>query len=149
MTLAVDVASDRVRAPLGRGRVVGIVRTVLQAEGVEDALISVAFLSRRAMAALNRKHLGRAGATDVIAFGLARTDRRIPVIGDIYISPDVARKHAREHGVGVREEIARLAVHGTLHVLGHEHPEGTERTESSMWRRQEVLLVKALRKERQ
>ena len=146
MTLTVDVATDRVRAPLGRARVMGIVRTVLQAEGVEDALISVAFLSRRAIAALNRKHLGRAGATDVIAFGLARTDRKVPVIGDIYISPEVAREHAREHGVGVREEIARLTVHGTLHVLGHDHPEGGERTESRMWKRQEALLAKALRK---
>ena len=146
MTLTVDVATDRVRAPLGRARVMGIVRTVLQAEGVEDALISVAFLSRRAIAALNRKHLGRAGATDVIAFGLARTDRKVPVIGDIYISPEVAREHAREHGVGVREEIARLTVHGTLHVLGHDHPEGGDRTESRMWKRQEALLAKALRK---
>jgi len=146
VTLTVDVATDRVRAPLGRARVMGIVRTVLQAEGVEDALISVAFLSRRAIAALNRKHLGRAGATDVIAFGLARTDRKVPVIGDIYISPEVAREHAREHGVGVREEIARLTVHGTLHVLGHDHPEGGDRTESRMWKRQEALLAKALRK---
>ena len=147
MTLTVDVASDGVRAPLGRERVKGIVRTVLQAEGVEDALISVAFLSRRAMASLNRKHLGRSGATDVIAFGLTVADRKVPVIGDIYIAPDVARARAREHGVGVREEIARLAVHGTLHVLGHDHPEGGERTESRMWQRQETLLAKALRRE--
>lgn len=146
MTLTVDVASDSVRAPLGSERVVGIVRTVLQAEGIDDALISVAFLSRRAMAALNREHLGRAGATDVIAFGLTRTDRKVPVIGDIYISPDVAREQAHEHHVGIREEIARLAVHGTLHVLGHDHPEGGERTESPMWQRQEALLAKALRK---
>ena len=145
MTLIVDVAADGVRAPLGRSRVAGIVRTVLEAEGVTDALISIAFLTRRAMAALNRKHLGRAGATDVIAFGLTRTDRRVPVIGDIYIAPDVAREQAREHHVGMREEIARLAVHGTLHVLGHDHPEGSGRTSSGMWKRQEALLAKAFR----
>jgi probable rRNA maturation factor len=147
VTLIVDVASDGVRAPIGRERVAGIVRTVLRAEGVDDALISVAFVSRRAMAGLNRKHLGHAGPTDVISFGLTRVDRKVPVIGDIYISPDVARAQAREHGVGIREELARLAVHGTLHVLGHEHPEGGERTESSMWRRQEALLAKALRRD--
>jgi probable rRNA maturation factor len=146
VTLIVDVAADGVRAPLGRDRVAGIVRTVLQSEGVADALISVAFLTRRAMSALNREHLGRKGATDVIAFGLTRTDARVPVIGDIYIAPDVAREQAREHGVGVREEVARLAVHGTLHVLGHDHPEGIERTESGMWQRQEALLARALRR---
>ena len=145
MTLIVDVASDTVRAPLGRERVAGIVRTVLRSEGVDDALVSIAFLGRRAMASLNRKHLGRSGPTDVIAFGLSRSDPRVPVIGDIYIAPEVAREHAREHGVGVREEIARLVVHGTLHVLGHDHPEGSDRTTSPMWTRQETLLAKALR----
>ena len=145
MTLIVDVAADGVRAPLGRARVAGVVRTVLEAEGITDALISIAFLTRRAMAALNRKHLGRAGATDVIAFGLTRTDRRVPVIGDIYIAPEVAREQARAHRVGIREEIARLAVHGTLHVLGHDHPEGGDRMTSGMWERQEALLAKALR----
>ena len=39
MTLIVDVASDGVRAPLGRERVEGIVKTVLRAEGIDDALI--------------------------------------------------------------------------------------------------------------
>jgi probable rRNA maturation factor len=146
VTLIVDVASDGVRAPLGRERVMTIVRTVLEAEEVDDALISVAFVTRRAMAALNRRHLGRTGPTDVIAFGLARTDAKLPVIGDIYIAPEVARGQAHEHGVGVREEVARLAVHGTLHVLGHDHPEGGGRTTSRMWERQEALLAKALRK---
>jgi probable rRNA maturation factor len=40
----------------------------------------------------------------------------------------------------VREEIARLVVHGVLHALGHEHPEDEARTTSPMWRRQERLL---------
>ena len=146
MTLIVDVASDGVRTPLGRDRVEGIVKTVLRAEGIDDALISIAFVTRRAMTALNRRHLGRAGATDVIAFGLTRTDPKVPVIGDIYIAPDVAREQAREHGVGVREELARLAVHGTLHVLGHDHPEGEDRIGSPMWSRQEALLARALKR---
>ena len=145
MTLTVDVASDGVRAPLGRARVVSIVRTVLEAENIEDALISVAFLTNRAIAAINRRHLGTAGPTDVIAFGLSRHDERVPVIGDIYIAPDVARVHARQHRVGVREEVARLAVHGTLHVLGYDHPEGHSRLRSPMWRRQEEILARALR----
>jgi probable rRNA maturation factor len=44
----------------------------------------------------------------------------------------------------VREEIARLVVHGTLHVLGYDHPEDESRTASPMWRRQERLLAAAM-----
>ena len=36
-----------------------------------------------------------------------------------------------------REEIVRLVVHGTLHVLGWDHPEDGDRMRSPMWRRQE------------
>ena len=39
-------------------------------------------------------------------------------------------------GVNLHDQY-RLVVHGTLHVLGREHPEGPDRTRSAMWRRQE------------
>jgi len=42
----------------------------------------------------------------------------------------------------VREELARLVVHGTLHVLGHDHPVDAGRGSSPMWRRQELLLTR-------
>ncbi|MFN2565431.1 MAG: rRNA maturation RNase YbeY [Gemmatimonadaceae bacterium] len=148
MTLAVDVALDGVRAPLSRARVAELARRVLHAEGVRDALVSIALVSNPRMAALNRNHLARSGPTDVIAFGFARVGRRGPVVGDIYIAPDVARASARENGVPVREELARLVVHGTLHVLGYEHPDDDSRTRSAMWRRQERLVARLLRADR-
>jgi probable rRNA maturation factor len=125
--------------------VADLARRVLEAERARDAMLSITFLPRRAMAALNARHLGHRGATDVISFAFAPAGDRAPVVGDIYISPEVARENARRHGVGIREELARLVVHGTLHVLGYDHPEGEARTASPMWRRQERLLARALR----
>lgn len=148
MTLVVHVAVDEVRIPISRERVAGIARAVLRAEKVSHALLSVAFLSDRKMAALNRRYLGRRGPTDVIAFGFSRPDGDAPVIGDIYIAPAVARANALAHGVPVREELGRVIVHGTLHVLGHDHPEDDGRTASPMWRRQERLLARALAADR-
>ena len=144
MTRAVDVATDGVRIPIARSAVAEIARTVLRAEGVADALLSVAFVPKKRIAALNRTHLGQNGPTDVISFGFSRARASDPVIGDVYIAPDVARANAAAHGVPVREEIARLVVHGVLHTLGFDHPEGPSRTRSPMWRRQEALLRRVL-----
>jgi probable rRNA maturation factor len=136
---AVSVQADGVRVPVAADRLVELSRSVLRALKVPRAMISVTFVSSRTSAALNRRHLGHRGPTDVITFALG-ADPAGTVIADIYISPDVARLQAKEFGVGVREEIARLVVHGVLHACGWDHPEGDERTTSPMWRRQEQLL---------
>ena len=141
-SLAVHVAADGVRVPLAAARVAELARGVLRAERVRAALLSIAFVTDREIARLNREHLGHRGPTDVISFGFAPPGPGAPVVGDVYIAPGVARAHAAAHGAGVREELARLVVHGTLHVLGYEHPDDASRAASPMWRRQEALLAR-------
>jgi len=141
LSLDVDVAADGVRVPLAQRRVAGLARAVLDAEGVTDASLSIAFVGPRTIATINRKHLGHTGPTDVISFPLAAA-AGAPLGGDVYICPDVAARNALDHGVGIREEIARLVVHATLHVLGHDHPTDADRERSAMWRRQEALLAR-------
>jgi len=141
MTRVVHVTSRAGRLPLSRRRVAGLAERVLHAEGVRSAELSIAFVTRPAMARINARHLGKRGPTDVIAFPFDRTDGA-PVVGDVYIAPSVARQNAHRNGVTVREELARLVVHGTLHVLGHDHP-ATGREASPMWKRQEQLLSRA------
>lgn len=140
MSLDVHVSADGLRSPLGREAIADVARAALRAERVRAALLSITLLDRRAMAKVNRDHLGHAGATDVISFGFSRPTPRDPVVGDIYICPDVARENARARRASVREETARLVVHGILHILGYDHPEDETREESDMWRRQERLL---------
>jgi probable rRNA maturation factor len=107
---------------------------VLDGEGVGAANVSVTFLSGQSMRAMNRRTFGHDKATDVIAFGLPHPGR---IVGDVYVCPSVARRTAHQIGVSEKEELLRLVVHGTLHVLGYDHPEGEERTLSVMWRVQE------------
>lgn len=111
---------------------------MLEAEGAGAASVSVTFLTGPRMRGLNRRVLGEDRATDVIAFRLDHPD---VVVGDIYVCPSVARRNARQHGEDVRQELLRLVVHGTLHVLGYEHPEGPGREASPMWSRQERYLA--------
>lgn len=142
--LAVAVSSEGVRAPIAAARLVRVAQLVLRAEKVTDAMISVALVGNARIATINRTHLRHAGPTDVISFGFDRSSAG-PVIGDIYIAPLVARANAKRAGVGVREEIMRLVVHGVLHVLGYDHPTDGARERSPMWKRQEALVRRAMR----
>ena len=137
------------RLPLSRALVRRVVQGVLEAER-RHALISVTFLGRDSMRRLNAEHKGNNYPTDVLAFALeappgpparrssspsVRPSAR--VFGDVYICPWVARRAAKTLRIPLRQELIRLVVHGTLHALGRDHPEGPERTRSDMWRRQE------------
>jgi rRNA maturation RNase YbeY len=103
--------------------------------------VSVALLGDDQMRDLNLRYLGRDASTDVLAFALGEGD---DLVGDVYIGYEQARRQAAELGVPLAEELARLAIHGTLHVLGHDHPEGRGRERSAMFRLQERLLAELL-----
>ena len=113
----------------------------LAAEGREGTEISVTLLDDDAIRALNLRYLGHDRPTDVIAFALGED---ADLVGDVYLGFEQAERQAGEHGVPLEHELARLAIHGTLHVLGHDHPEGPERWESPMYRVQERLLSEVL-----
>jgi probable rRNA maturation factor len=142
----VGVTNDGARVAVSGGRLAAAARHVLRAEGVRAAMLSVTLLSPAAMSRLNRRHLQHAGATDVISFGFAPMPGG-GVVGDIYICPLVARRNARAVRCGVREELLRLVVHGTLHVLGWDHPSSAALdAQSPMWKRQERLLAAVMRR---
>jgi probable rRNA maturation factor len=122
------------RVPLSPALVRRVVEAVLKAER-RQGLISVTFLGRDSMRRLNASHKGQDRPTDVLSFPLVGATGQ--VIGDVYICAWVARREAEARGISLREELIRLVVHGTLHALGHDHPDGAERTRSAMWRRQE------------
>jgi probable rRNA maturation factor len=146
MSHLVVVDADGVRVPLARRRVGDIARAVLRAERSAPARVSITFVSNGRIAGLNRRYLGHRGTTDVVSFALASTLPNVPIAGDIYIAPDVARRNAEAHGVSLQEELTRLVVHGVLHVLGFDHPEGENRAASPMWRRQEQLIATLARR---
>lgn len=130
------VVSGRPR-PLPAAVVIAVVESVLRGEKREGR-VEVAFVGRDRMAKLNQRWKGVSRPTDVLAFPLHPEGN--PVLGDVYICPWVASRSATRHGVSLREELIRLVVHGTLHVLGWDHPEGEERTSSPMWKRQETYV---------
>jgi probable rRNA maturation factor len=122
------------------GPLVRAVQATLRDRAVTDAEISLTLLGDAEIQALNQRYLGHDGPTDVLSFPLYEPGE--PPVGDIYIGYAQALRQAEALGVPESEELARLAVHGTLHVLGYDHPEGEDRESSEMWRLQEEILAR-------
>ena len=116
------------------------VRRTLHADG-RDAEVSVTLVDDAEIRRLNREYRARDRATDVIAFSLGSPEEPL---GDVYVGADQARRQAKALGVPLTEELVRLAIHGTLHVLGHDHPDGGDRFDSPMYVLQERLLCEVL-----
>lgn len=116
----------------------GVTETLKHHE-IEHASISLTLLGDKEITELNREYLEHDYVTDVISFPLYDDEEEMPV-GDIYIGYEQAKRQAAESNVSLEEELARLAIHGTLHVLGHDHPDDESRIASEMWLLQEQIL---------
>jgi rRNA maturation RNase YbeY len=107
-------AHPRVRMP--RAPIADAVTRALRGEKIVAAEVRVILVDDEELLELNRRHLDHDYYTDVITFGL-EVD---PLEGEIYISVDRARDQAADVGVRLGEEVRRLAVHGALHLAGHD-----------------------------
>lgn len=91
------------------------VECVAKSEIKKDGEISVVICTDDFIHDLNVKYLGHDYATDVITFEVEED----PLIGEIYISVDTAKIQANDYKVSLRDELLRLAIHGTLHLAGY------------------------------
>jgi len=100
----------------------------LSEQGVdhERVEISVSFVSKEEISALNRHYRGVDKVTDVLSFPQFASvsefpkDRKI-VIGDVIICTDQALLQADEFGHSPERELVYLLTHGVLHLLGYDH----------------------------
>ncbi|MBK8575506.1 MAG: rRNA maturation RNase YbeY [Elusimicrobia bacterium] len=120
--------------------------------------LNVIWTARDPLRKMNRRFRQVNRYTDVIAFrhGPVSAAGRFPLksaepapFGDLYIAVDQARANARRFGATIDEELVRLSVHGTLHLLGHtDYAPGPR---ARMWAVQEPIvqsIVKRMAKER-
>ena len=117
----IEVA-NRSGASVEAAAATALAREVLEAEGVADGELGIAFVSADEMRALKQSHLGVDEPTDVLSFPI---DGREPLpdgvpraLGDVVLCPAV-----------VGDDWRRPLVHGLLHLLGHEHGTAMEARE--------------------
>lgn len=116
--------------------------TAEAALGEQDVEIELTLSGDEEMTHLNFDHMGERGPTDVLAFPLhewsvdtghshlADEDTGTPpgalLLGDVVIDVDQAVRQAVDGGWSAAQEIALLAVHGALHLVGHDHVEAED-----------------------
>jgi probable rRNA maturation factor len=133
-TLDVAVAFRTGLGNIGAAFFIDVARYALAAQKVRDAAISITLLSDQEIHTLNREWLRHDYPTDIITFPLESD----PLEADIVISADAARRQSREYRIHVRTELARLVIHGILHLTGYD--DATEAQRDLMKRREDELL---------
>jgi rRNA maturation RNase YbeY len=100
--------------------------------GLGQASVAICLISDKQMARLNEAYRHKKGTTDVLSFPAEERRRprnlwpglkkvRDAQLGDIAISPVVAKRNAKQYGRKLTEEIQILILHGILHLLGYDH----------------------------
>ena len=112
------------------------VETALAAEGVEEpAAIDILLTDDETIHEINREHRGVDRPTDVLSFPMNELtpgafdpdlcewdyERECLLLGDMVISMERCAQQAEEFGHSFEQEVAYLAVHSALHLLGYDH----------------------------
>jgi rRNA maturation RNase YbeY len=105
---------------------------------LENMDVAIAFVTDADIARWNESYRRKKGPTDVLSFpaiaqwrtqkpprAAGRREKRVgrkdQFLGDIAISPETARRHARENGRTLQQEVRVLMLHGVLHLMGYHH----------------------------
>jgi probable rRNA maturation factor len=134
--ITLHLACDDLDPPLA-GWLVPRFEQVLGLVGVPVEALTLAVVDDAHMAALHEQHTGEAGPTDVLTFDMRETGDA-PLEGDLVLGRDVATRQAAQRGHAAREELLLYAVHGLMHLLGHDDHEPT--AAAAMHMRENALL---------
>jgi len=102
---------------------------MLSCLGHSRSELSIALVDDEEIRSLNQAWRNKNRATDVLSFSLIEGDALSGgggLMGDVVISVETAAKQARERHRGLDEEVARLVIHGLLHIVGFDHEDDHE-----------------------
>lgn len=102
--------------------------------------ISLALVNEVTSRQLNKHYRSKDSATDVLSFYLA-DDHKSDLLGELIFCYEVIRRQAHEHGHSIQKELAIMTIHGTLHLLGHDHE---KKSEAEKMEKEECLLLELL-----
>lgn len=131
--------------PIDNAKITKAARGILSfmdQSGQSGTELSILFVGDKEMLRLNTEYRGIKKSTDVLSF-----ETRLPfrkgqidnILGDIVISVPKAEAQAEEYGTGFYEEIYRLLIHGTLHLLGYDHEQSGYKARKMRKKEEELM----------
>lgn len=125
-----------------------VAEKVLKGENKSGAEASIALVGQGRMRKLNKKYQGKNRVTDVLAFPGRATKKgkyasfleKIEGLGEIVICLREVRKNAKKFGSTFEKELARILIHGLLHLLGYDHKKDKEEADA-LKKREEYYLA--------
>jgi len=134
----VSVRRLRLRGRVSTERIRRTATRALAALGRRREDVHVTLVDDATIRRLNAQHLGARRATDVLAFNLEGPGPS-PLLGEVIVSVDTARRQARRLRVPVALELDLLVVHGVLHLAGFE--DGDPHAARRMHEREREILA--------
>ncbi|MBL8794446.1 MAG: rRNA maturation RNase YbeY [Planctomycetia bacterium] len=119
MAIKISIACPQEAVTIDRGLLRETARTVLEAEDIEDAVISLAFVDNPTIHQLNQRYLQHDEPTDVLSFPLSEPGEK-KLQGELVIGAEVAREQSESRGHPVHAELALYVIHGLLHLCGYD-----------------------------
>lgn len=122
-----DVYVCRDKVNLGHNNAAGLVKKAvfmaLEAEGIENSIVSCLLTDDEGIHELNKQFRDVDRVTDVLSFPMGETDMETgkEMLGDIMINLKRCEEQGNEFGHGFNKEIMYLTIHSVLHLLGYDH----------------------------
>lgn len=130
--------------------VVNWVNRVLKRLDKEEVELSISFVSDKEIQELNKEYRKLDMPTDILSFVQSDSQdeddfwpnemvENLTVLGDMIISPDALKRNCENFGATEDEELKRLLIHGTLHLLGMDHKTNDFKKEEMLILQEEIL----------
>lgn len=121
------IVIDRSRNARPTGFVKAAIEALLEAEDQPPSTVEVLLTDEDEIRSLNREYRGIDAPTDVLSFPSGEGPEGSGLLGEVAVCLPIAEEQAEARGVTVESEIACLAVHGALHLLGYDDESDDDR----------------------
>lgn len=119
------------------------IKSTIEKKKRKTGELNFIFCSDDYLLTLNKQHLDHDTYTDIITFDYSQGNSNLSISGDVYISIERVKENALTFSKSFEEELHRILIHGTLHLLGYKDKTKTAKAEMTI---QEDLCLKKLPK---